>query len=105
MKGVSPLVATVLLIAFTIGVGGVVSVWLSGFTTTSIRGVDTGATNTLVCSEARIALSDLSYCNNRLSGIIRNTGKVTLGNITLQELFSNQSTQTFYLCKSGSTVN
>ena len=35
MKGISPLVATVLLIAFTIGVGGLISIFVTGLTTTS----------------------------------------------------------------------
>ncbi len=35
MKAISPLIATILLIAFTIGVGGLVSIFITGLTTTS----------------------------------------------------------------------
>ncbi len=35
MKAISPMVAVVLLIAFTIGVGGLVSIFVTGLTTTS----------------------------------------------------------------------
>jgi hypothetical protein len=34
MKGISAMIATVLLIAFTIGVGGILSVWFTSLTTT-----------------------------------------------------------------------
>jgi flagellin-like protein len=32
MKGISPIIATVLLISFAVGVAGIVSIWLTGFT-------------------------------------------------------------------------
>ena len=35
MKAISPLIAVVLLIAFTIGIGGLVSIFVTGLTTTS----------------------------------------------------------------------
>ena len=104
-KGLSPLIATVLLIAFTFAVAGLVSLWITGFTKTSTNTVTENALSELVCSNARIALSDVLYCSNRISGVITNTGRITLGNITMQEVFSNQSTQTFYLCKGGATVS
>lgn len=103
-KGVSPLVATVLLIAFTVAVAGVVSTWLTGFTTTSTTTIGETATTELICSYGHVAVSDLIYCSNRIAGVITNTGSITLGNITLQELFTNQTTSTFYLCKSGNSV-
>ena len=31
MKGISPLVAAILLIAFTVAIGGIISIWLTGF--------------------------------------------------------------------------
>ncbi len=104
VKGLSPLIATVLLIAFTVAVAGIVSTWLTGFTKTSTETVGDTATDELICSYGHIALSDMLYCRSRVSGVITNTGQIVLGNITLQELFENQTTTTFYLCKAGSTV-
>ncbi len=37
MKGISPMIAVVILIAFTIGVGGLVSIFVTGLTTTSTK--------------------------------------------------------------------
>ncbi len=103
-KGLSPLIATVLLIAFTVAVAGIVSAWITGFTKTSTTTVGDTATTELICSYGHISLSSMSYCSNRIAGIITNIGQVTLGNITLQELYTNQTTTTLYLCKSGSAV-
>jgi len=91
MKGLSPLVATVLLIAFTVGVGGLISVWISGFTKTSSSIVSKEGENQILCSNGAIDLSNLRYCStiNNISGIIKNNGRITLGNITLQTIFNN----------------
>jgi len=91
MKGLSPLVATVLLIAFTVGVGGLISVWISGFTQTSSRIVSQEGEKQIICSNGAIDLSNLRYCNNNISGIIKNNGRIVLGNITIQTTFSNGS--------------
>jgi len=93
MKGISPLVATVLLIAFTIGVGGLISVWISGFTQTSSKIVSKEGEKGLICSNGAIDLSTLRYCSgtNNISGIIKNNGRIALGNITLQTVFANGS--------------
>jgi len=55
MKGISPMVATVLLLAFTIAVGGIISVWLTGMTRTQTAGVTTSAQ----CASTRLDVSAL----------------------------------------------
>lgn len=97
MKGLSPLVATVLLIAFTVGVGGMISVWISSFTQTSSDIVSKQGEAQLICSNGAIDLSYLKYCNNNVTGIIKNTGRVTVGNITLQVIGTNNSQVTIVL--------
>lgn len=106
IKGVSPLIATVLLIAFTIAVGGLISIWLTGFTQTTTQSVGTQASNSITCSNGGITLSSLGYCNGNLTGIITNIGSISLGNLTLTVIFTNSSnTQVLYLKLLGSTVN
>lgn len=97
MKGLSPLIATVLLIAFTIGVGGIISIWISGFTQTSSKIVSKEGENQIICSNGAIDLSNLKYCNNNISGIIKNNGRITIGSITLQTIFNNGSMVTHAL--------
>jgi len=94
MKGISPLIATVLLIAFTLSVAGIVSVWLTGFARTSTETVGKESSTQLICSYGGIALSNLKFSNNRLSGSIENTRTIILGNITIQVLYTNASSQT-----------
>lgn len=91
MKGLSPLIATVLLIAFTVGVGGIISVWISSFTQTSSKIVSKEGELQLICSNGAIDLSVLRYCNNNMSGIIKNNGRIALGNITVQVIGTNGS--------------
>lgn len=99
MKGLSPLVATVLLIAFTVGVGGIISLWVSGFTQTSSKIVGKEGETQLICSNGAIELSNLKYSSatNNMSGIIKNNGRITLGNVTLQIVFTNGSMLTHAL--------
>ncbi len=101
MKGISPLIATVLLIAFTIGVGGIISVWISDFTETSSSIVSKQGEAQLLCSNGGVDLVNLKYCNNNISGIIRNTGRIAIGNITLQTVFGNGSLVSHALNNTG----
>lgn len=101
MKGLSPLVATVLLIAFTVGVGGIISVFVTGFTQSSSKTISTEGERQVICSNGAIDVTNLRYCNNNISGIIRNTGRITVGNITVQTIFVNASSIEHRLNDSG----
>ncbi|MBI2545260.1 MAG: hypothetical protein HYW22_01515 [Candidatus Aenigmarchaeota archaeon] len=92
MKGISPLVATVLLIGITVGIAGIVGFWISGFTTTATRTTTAQGQLQVLCSNAAIDVSNLKYCNNNVSGIIKNNGRITIGNVTLQVTFLNGTT-------------
>lgn len=106
MKGISPLIATVLLIAFTVAVAGLLSSWLMSFTKSSSEIVSRQSNTQLVCSYGGIALSNLKYSSscNCMNGTIENTQTISLGNITIQTIYSNQSTITTKLCVYGSAA-
>jgi len=95
MKGISPVIAIVLLIAFTVSVAGILSIWLMGFATTSTGLIEEEATRELICSYGGISLSDLKFCstNDRLAGKSENTGTINIGNITIQIIYTNGTTQ------------
>lgn len=59
-KGISPMIAVVLLIAFTVAVGGIMSVWMTSFTTSTTGNVDTAATNQTKCSGTYIDVISVS---------------------------------------------
>ena len=103
MKGISPLVATVLLIAFTVGVGGIISVWITGFTQTSSKIVSNEGEKQITCSNGAIDISNLKYCSaiGNMSGLIKNNGRITVGNITLQTIHGNGSSVSHALNDTG----
>lgn len=76
MKGISPLVAVVLLIAFTVGIGGLVSLFATSLTTTSTSIVSRQTEAQTKCAGAwinvyRVTNSSVFY-SNPSSEIIRN---------------------------------
>jgi flagellin-like protein len=75
-KGVSPMIAVVLLIAFTITVGGIMSVWLTGYATTTQEAVENTTTDHVKCSGTYIDIISVTS-----SGvIITNRGSETITN-------------------------
>lgn len=106
MKGISPLIATVLLIAFTVAVAGIVNLWLTSFTRTSSETVSSQATTELICSYGGLSLGGLKYSSStgNMSGDIENTGTIALGNITLQIIYTNATTNKIHLCLYGTRV-
>lgn len=91
MKGISPLVATVLLIGIAIGVGGLIAAWVTSFTKTSSEIVRKESELQIICSNGAIDITSLKFCNNYLSAIVKNNGRIVIGNITLQVIFQNIS--------------
>lgn len=78
MKGISPMIATVLLIAFTIAVGGILSVWLTGYTRTTTATVETQGENQTKCAGSYIKID--SATASRI--IYSNPSTQTVSNIT-----------------------
>ncbi|MEM5766050.1 MAG: archaellin/type IV pilin N-terminal domain-containing protein [Candidatus Aenigmatarchaeota archaeon] len=104
MKGISPLIATILLIAITVAVGGLVGSWVFSFTRSSTQTVRQQADIEIICNQGRISLSDVCYSNNYILGYITNTGNIPLGDITLTIFYSNASTQRYYLSFANGAV-
>lgn len=105
MKGLSPLIATVFLIAFTVGVAGILSGWLTSFTKTTTSTVREQGELEIICNSGGITVSTLKYCSPRLSGAITNTGTISLGNITIQIFYANATNSKYYLSLSGMNVS
>ena len=106
MKGISPLIASVLLIAFTVAVAGILSTWITGFTRQSTETVESESTTQLTCTYGGISLSGLKFntTSNALTGQITNTGTIGLGNIKLQVVYTNKTTMTSVLCQIRSSA-
>jgi flagellin-like protein len=101
-KGISPLIATILLIAFTVSVAAILGMWIPTFTKEHTEEIGGQAGRELYCAYGGVSVSQLQFCNDRLSGILRNTNLVDIGNVTVQVTFLNAtSAQTLYLTQSG----
>jgi flagellin-like protein len=48
-KAISPMIATILLIAFTVAVGGIISIWMTGYTRTTGQSVSSATENQTAC--------------------------------------------------------
>jgi flagellin-like protein len=103
-KGISSIIATVLLIAFTVAVAGILSGWLTSFTTTSTQTVKSQSDIELTCSYGGISLNSLRYSGGYLSGNIDNTRTVSLGGLSIQIIFTNKTIQNVKLCSTGTTT-
>lgn len=105
MKGISPIVAVVLLIAFTIVVGGILLLWSRGFVEQPL--VETGekAREEVECAYGFLDLYALKYCNGILEGSIFNRGTIKLKNITMHVVYpSPLAPSKFPLCLAGNKI-
>ena len=77
-KGVSPVIATILLIALVMIIALIVFQWMKGFTKEAITKFD-GTNINLVCNDVQF---DASYSNGNL--VISNTGEVPIYDFNLK---------------------
>ncbi|MCD6403067.1 MAG: hypothetical protein J7K98_01920 [Candidatus Aenigmarchaeota archaeon] len=92
-KGISPFIASVLLIAFTVAVAGIMSGWFTSFTKTSTETVEEHAEEELTCAYGGVKIYDVSYSSStqRITGFVKNTGTITLNNISVSIICSTGS--------------
>ncbi len=88
-KAISPLIAAVLLIAFTMAVAGILVSWMTGFTKTETTYVGDKSDNQIVCTYALMdaTKSDVSYnfsgTSSTINVTVLNSGEESLYNFTL----------------------
>lgn len=61
MKGISPLVATILLIAITVGIAGIIGVWLPSLVSSQTQTVGANAQNTATCTSTTMKIDSVYY--------------------------------------------
>ena len=86
MKGISPMIAVVLLLAFTVAVGGILSVWFTGFTRTTAAGVENATTDVTKCAGTYIDITSVSSTGI----IITNRGSQSIDSI---QCFASNGTE------------
>jgi len=87
-KGISPLIAAVLLIAFTVAIATLVMGWFSQLTRTTTTTVSNKTTEAVACSNAQVSIEDVYMRLNATEGdariLVKNSGFSTLGITSLQ---------------------
>jgi flagellin-like protein len=84
MRGISPLIAVIMLVAFALIVSGIVISWGIGFTESKRSEVQ-------LCSKAQILLERAYYNQNtgNINLVVHNTGKVPLTGFTVLISYTN----------------
>ena len=80
MKGISAIIATVLLVAFTVAVAGVLSVWSTTLTTTQTQTVSNQTSGQVTCSPA-IVLDEAKVNSTHVVVTYRNAGSQPISSV------------------------
>lgn len=84
-KGISPLIATVLVIGFTIALALVIFSWGKTFTETLTKGTGEKAEQQLDCSDlVSFEVKNACYAGSEVKFTLENEGDITLDKITLR---------------------
>lgn len=104
LKGISPLVATVLLISLVVAIAGIVSQWSNIFAREQTELVTEQSRTSITCSYGNVNMRNLQFqtTQSRLSGAVENIGQIALGNISLSIVYQNATSQNVKLCNSPS---
>jgi flagellin-like protein len=81
MKGISPLVASVLLIAITMSVAGILAFWVSSFTSQTLPKMN--RTEECRFSNFEIVTCSIDMSTGNLSFILRNIGQYDISDLTV----------------------
>ncbi len=82
-KGISPLIAAVLLVAFTLAVAAIVSGFLTSVAKTGTTQISTGFALQVNCTKAAMEVVD-AFCNSNIVTIATaNTGSISLSDVSV----------------------
>ncbi|MCJ7479212.1 MAG: hypothetical protein MUP63_03495 [Candidatus Nanohaloarchaeota archaeon QJJ-7] len=82
-KGVSPLIAAVLLIAFTMAVAAILTAWVTTFTQEQTEQLGNQSEKQIDCSFAQLEIFDTNPDTTWVSVAVTNTGTVDFNNTTV----------------------
>jgi flagellin-like protein len=99
MKGLSPFIAAVMLIAFTVAVGGIISIFLTGFFKSSTASVGSGGQALISCAGANPTVDLVKYTSAGTGTYVNvtfsNPGSLTIQSVSVQYILSNGTVFTF----------
>ncbi len=87
MKAISPMIAVILLIAFVVAIGGLISVWFSTLTSSQTGTIETSADALAKCASSTLSVDEVRWASPGSSRIVNVTvvggGTENLKNITI----------------------
>jgi flagellin-like protein len=92
LKGISPLIASVLLIAFTLAAATIIGAWMTSTMKSSTDTVGGQLTSNVNCSSNVINLDVLCHNNNNVTVIVQNIGSASLTNPSFYMKTSDETT-------------
>ncbi|MEM5811624.1 MAG: hypothetical protein QW641_02090 [Candidatus Aenigmatarchaeota archaeon] len=104
MKCISPLIATLLLISFTVAVSVIIFNWGIPFFRKMASDVGNKTSTELECKNGAVVLENLRFCNDWLYMEIRNRGNIDLTGLALAIFYTNNSQFQYPLCFAGNKV-
>jgi flagellin-like protein len=89
MKGISPMISVVLLLAFTVAIGGIISVWMSGLATTQTTTVSSTTEKQVKCSASILKIQKVRYKSSESTAlmnitVVYDSGTENLYNLTIE---------------------
>ena len=112
-KGIAPLLASVLLVAFTLAIGLFIATWFQNIVEDQAEGATSGSRAD--CIFVTLAMSNTNFTNINstalgdyyMTTLVENTGGKTANIIGIQIIYTDGSTTdgTFYINKSGTVYN
>lgn len=106
-KGISPLIATILLIAFVIAVGGILSGWLISFSKERTEEARIKGETDIKCSYADLCIMDVNWndTETKLSLTAENTGSEDLTGFKIVVIYTNNTAVTLKVTPGSTTLN
>jgi len=107
-KGIDSMIATVLLIAFTVAVGGILSVWLTSMASTQTETTGSAANAQTLCARSVLVIKEVDYSTtanaNVTVGYNYGTENLTAINIYFIDAKRASYNKTFSGTNSGSMI-
>ena len=89
-KGVSPLIATILLVAISLAIAGMLYSWMAQYATTQTSKYTTSSGTQLQCSQAGgIQINSCTHTGSNFKLQIESTGDIDLNGFTIAALYSD----------------
>lgn len=92
-KGISPIISAVILIAFVVAIGGILSGWIITFAREESNNITSRGGEQITCGYSALSVNDVKYntTNKRITVEVSNTGDLALSGFRIQATYQNNT--------------